>query len=353
MTATMQAVVYYGPEDVRVEETPVPQAGAGELRLKVEACAVCGTDLKSFHHGNKRLNPPLVMGHEFVGCVDQVGEGASGFAEGDRCVMATSVSCGDCVYCKKGWPNLCANVKPMGFSFPGGMAEYVVIPELGLRRGHVIKAPSGLDAAVASLAEPTSCAINSVENCGVEKGDTVLVTGAGPLGLLNACAARAAGAEKILLAEVSTERLEQAKAFDIDRLVAIGQEDLREAVMEETDGLGADVVIVAAPAVQPQEEALALVRKRGAVCLFASLPVGNNMLSLDSRLVHYNELRVVGSSDSAPRHVERAVEMLTNHTEEFGKIATHRLPLAGIFEAFDLMRSGKSLRVALIPEGAA
>ena len=141
MSEEMRAVVYYAPQDVRNETRPVPTAGAGELRVKVDACAVCGTDLKSYVSGNPRLKAPIVMGHEFTGLIDTVGEGVEGFSVGDRVVMATSISCGECYYCKRGWNNLCVDLAPMGFSYHGGMAEYTVIPARALKNGHVIKVP--------------------------------------------------------------------------------------------------------------------------------------------------------------------------------------------------------------------
>ena len=345
----MKAMVFYGKEDIRWEAVPKPECGAGDLLVKVEACAVCGTDMKAFYHGNPRIKPPRVMGHEFAGLVEDVGADAKGFQVGDRVVMATSISCGECVYCQKGLFNLCLDLKPMGFAFDGGMAEYVRIPELAVRRGHVIKVPQTLKAELAAIAEPLSCAANSVENTGVQKGDTVLIMGAGPLGILNLCAARAIGAERIILSEVSENRLKQAETFGCDRLVNSMTENLEEIVMAMTDGLGADAVIVTAPAAPPQEQALKLVRKQGSVCLFASLPAGNSMLNIDSRLIHYGEIKLVGTSDSRPEHVQKAVAMLGSGSFPADKIASHFLPMSDIHQAFQLMKSGEALRVVLQP----
>lgn len=345
----MKAVVYYGPGDVRVEERPLPVCGDGELLVKVDACAVCGSDLKTFHHGNPRVKPPLTPGHEFTGLVAQIGRGAAGFAVGDRIVMATSISCGECYYCRRGWNNLCAKLAPMGFTYPGGMAEYTVVPALGLKNGHVIKVPPNVKAEHAALAEPVSCAVNSLDNCQIEPGATVVVLGAGPMGLINVCVARGVGAGKIILSEVSPQRLAQARQFDVDILVNPAEQDLLQTVRDATGGLGADVAIVAAPAAAPQEMALQLVRRRGTVCLFASLPVGGEMLSINSRALHYGELRVVGTSDSTPAHVRRAVELIAQKRIPAEKLVSHVLPLAGIHEAFQLMQSGQALRVVLTP----
>jgi L-iditol 2-dehydrogenase len=345
----MKAVVYHAPGDVRVEDVPAPDCGDGELLVKVDACAVCGTDLKSYHHGNPRIKAPLVMGHEFTGRVEKIGPGARGFDLGQRVVMATSISCGQCTYCRRGWTNLCTRLAPMGFTYPGGMAEYTVIPSLALANGHVIPVPPEVPAPQAALAEPLSCAVNSAENCQIATGDTVVVLGAGPMGLMNVCVARGLGAGRVILSEVSPLRLAQARQFDVDILVNTLQEDLPAIVKQATGGLGADVVIVAAPAAPPQELALQLVRKRGTVCLFASLPVGGEMLSINSRLLHYGELRMVGTSDSTPAHVEKAVELIATGRVPAAMLVSHVLPLDGIFTAFELMQSGEALRVVLEP----
>jgi len=237
----------------------------------------------------------------------------------------------------------------MGFAYPGGMAEHVVIPARALERGHVIKTPSDLSPEHAALAEPVSCAVNSLGQCELEQGDTVLVLGAGPMGLLNACVAQSLGAGKIILSEVNDARLAQAGGFGFDVLINPTKSDLTECVTSETDGLGVDVAIVAAPAAAPQAQAVNLVRKRGTVVLFASLPKDNSAITVDSRPIHYGELRVVGTSDSAPVHVEKAVELIAAGQVPAHKLATHTLPLDGIHQAFKLMETGEALRVVLQP----
>ena len=345
----MRAIRYYAPKDVRVEEIPVPVLEPGGLLVKVDACAVCGSDLKTFNVGNPRMKPPITMGHEFTGIIVDVSKCVSGFSKGDRVVMATSISCGKCLYCQNGWSNLCIQLEPMGFFFDGGMAEYVAIPAKAVKNGHVVKVPRNLKPEYAALAEPLSCAVNSVKRSNVRKGDFVLVMGAGPMAILNALAAKEFGASKVFMTELNPARLIQAKNFDIDRLISPAEEDLVKIIMDETNGYGADVVIVAAPAAQPQEEALKLVRKRGSVCLFASLPSDKSNLTIDSRLVHYNEILVTGSSDSTALDVQQAVKILGKPGFPADKIASHLMGLDGIHDAFKLMISGEVLRVVLKP----
>ena len=344
-----KAIRYYAPGDVRVEMVEVPEPGTGEIRVKVDACAVCGTDLKAYVSGNPRIKAPRTMGHEFTGKVDIVGEDTYGFEIGDRIVMATSVSCGECYYCSKGFKNLCINLSPMGFTYEGGMAGYTIIPARALEQGHVIKVPPEVKAKHAALAEPLSCAVNCCINCDIQSGQTVVVVGAGPMGIMNACVAREFGAGKIILAEINEKRLESAREFDFDLLVNPKTQDLTQIVKEQTNGLGADVAIVAAPAAQPQQQALELVRKRGTVCLFASLPVDNSILSVNSRIIHYGEIRLIGTSDSTPDQVKKAVELISGNSLKVDSLASHTLPLDEIMQAFELMKIGKALRVVLEP----
>ena len=351
MADTMKAVVYHAPGDVRVEQIPVPVCGDEQVLIEIEACAVCGSDLKTSKVGNPRMKAATVLGHEFCAIVREIGPDAQAgdLRVGDRIVMATSVGCGECMYCRRGWRNLCQNTKPMGFAYNGGMAEYTIIPRRALVGGHVVKAPDGLIPEHAALAEPISCAVNALERCNIQEGDVVLVVGAGPMGLLNALVARAAGASKIILSEPNPARLEQGASF-CDVAVNPAEQDLAEVVKSETeDGLGVDICIVAAPAAPPQEQAVHLVRKRGTVCLFASLPVGRNMLNIDSRAIHYHELNLIGTSDSTAAHVAEGLRMLSDGLVDGSKIATHILPLDDIHKAFELMVSGEALRVVLKP----
>jgi len=337
----MKAIEYHAPGDIRISSLPVPQPGDDEIRVRVDACAICGTDLKSYVHGNPRIEAPRIMGHEFTGLVETVGDRVEGLEVGWRIVMATSVSCGRCHYCRQGRTNLCLDLAPMGFSYNGGMAEYVIIPSRALANGHVIKVPEGVRAEHAALAEPVSCAVNACGNSNISEGDTVLVTGAGPMGIINACVTRRFGAKRIVVAETNPVRLDRARGFGFDLLVNPDSQDLRRAVLDFTGGLGVDVAIVAAPAKGPQQQALDMVRKRGTVCLFASLPADNSRLTLDSRRIHYNEIRVVGSSDSTP--------LISAAQIPAERIATHILALEDIFKGFDLMQSGRALRVVLKP----
>lgn len=175
-------VVYYGPKDLRLEDMEsVPVCGPGELVCEVEAAAICGSDIKAYNVGNPKMQPPCTPGHEFVGTLVAVGEGVEDFAVGERITMATTIGCGECVYCKEGRTNVCLNAKPMGFVYNGAMAKYVVIPAHAVKMGNVVKV-GDLAKEVAAVAEPMSCVMNGLGRIPVETFKSAVVIGLGALG---------------------------------------------------------------------------------------------------------------------------------------------------------------------------
>ena len=304
----MQAVVYHNPGDIRVEERPEPAPASDNLIVRVRGCAICGTDLKLATIGNPRCHPPRIIGHEMVGEIVHVGAEVRGFAPGERITLATTVACGNCPYCARGLGNVCPNAKPISYDFDGAFAPLVAIPPMALAGGNVIKVPDGVPDDAATLSEPLSCAINAQELAGVKAGDRVLIIGGGPLGALHAEVAKALGAADVMIVQRSEPRLSLLRQLRDVRVIDGAAEDVAAVVRERTEGLGADVVIVCAPSREAQEQAIGLARKGGAISLFASLPKGASDITLDSRIIHYGELRVVGASDSRPEHVTRAVQ---------------------------------------------
>ena len=317
----------------------------------MRGCAICGTDLKLATIGNPRCHPPRIIGHEMVGEIVHVGADVRGFALGERITLATTVACGDCPYCARGLGNMCPNAKPISYDFDGAFARYVAIPPMALAGGNVIKVPDAVPDDAATLSEPLSCAINAQELAGVKAGDRVLIVGGGPLGALHAEVAKALGAADVMIVQRSEPRLSLLRKLRDVRVIDGAAEDVAAVVKERTEGLGADVVIVCAPSREAQEQAIGLARKGGAISLFASLPKGASDITLDSRIIHYGELRVVGASDSRPEHVTRAVQMMAAGKIDWQRLITHRLPLAEIHAGLALMKDKQSLKVLIYPGG--
>jgi len=345
----MQAAVYYAPGDIRVEDRPEPVPADDNLIVQVGGCCVCGTDLKLATIGNPRCHPPRILGHEMVGRVVHVGAAVRGFALGDRVTLATTIACGNCPYCARGLGNLCPNAKPISYDFDGAFARYIAIPPLALAGGNVIHVPDRVPDEAATLSEPLSCALNAQQLAGVQAGDHVVILGGGPLGALHAELAKALGASDVMVVQRSEPRLSLLRQLAQVRVIDGAQEDVAAVVRERTSGLGADVVIDCAPSREAHEQAIGLARKGGAISFFASLPKGASDITLDSRALHYSELRVVGASDSRPEHVARVVALMAEGKIDWEYLITHRLPLAEIHAGLALMQNKQSLKVLMYP----
>lgn len=346
-TSLGNSVVYYAPKDVRIEPmTSLPATGKGEVLVKVEASAICGTDIKSYLKGNPRIQPPMVMGHEFCGTIVEVGDEVEGYTVGQRVTMATTIGCGECVYCKKGKTNMCRSAEAIGFHYPGAMAPYVRIPAKAVRQKHLVDV-GDLDAAIAALGEPMSCAINDLTRVPREEVNSAIIIGLGPLGMLHAVAAREMGIENICLVEFPGKRMEMAKELGFTQVYA--PEQLENVYKDLTGGEGFDLVIVTAPHNGTQGKAPMFARKGGYVSFFASLPPGDEMLSVNSRTIHYNELIVYGTSDSTVKHVQDAVKLLRANPESFRPLVTHIMPIADFHKAMDEIAAGNVVKAVLVP----
>lgn len=345
----MRAVVYYAPGDIRVEDRPEPVPADDNLIVEVHCCAICGTDVKLATIGNPRCHPPRIIGHELVGHIIHAGARVTGFAPGERVTLATTLACGDCPYCRLGLSNLCPNARPVSYDFDGGFAERLVIPPLAISGGNVIKVPAAVSDEAAALSEPLSCVINALELAGLKDGDTVLILGGGPLGALHAGAARAMGAKTTIIVQRSEPRISLLRRLSGVTVIDGSREDVLAAVRDRTGGLGADIVSVCAPAREAQEQAISFARKGGTVSLFASLPKDAASITLDSRAIHYGELRVVGASDSRPEHVARAVRLVAEGKIDVAPLITHRISLEEIQTGLNMMMAKQSLKVMVYP----
>lgn len=345
----MQAAVYQGPGQIELCERPEPEPRPDNLIVEVTCCAICGSDLKLAVRGNPRFQPGRIIGHEMVGTVAHVGGEVEGFSPGQRVTLATTVGCGDCPCCDRGLSNLCPDAIRIGSGCDGAFAARLSVPAAAARRGNVVPVPESVPAEQAALSEPLSCAINGQELAGVESGHRVVILGGGPLGVLHAQVALATGADRVMVTQRSEPRLSMLR--ETKGIIAIdgAREDVEERVRQETEGLGADVVIVSAPTREAHLQAPGLVRKGGTVSLFASLPPDEAQIGLNSRDIHYGERRIIGSSDSRPEHVRKAVRLLSEGRLDVGPVITHRMPLERIHEGLELMKNKQCWKVLLQP----
>ena len=347
----MKAAVFEGPERMSVKQVPRPECGPGEVLVKVKACAVCGTDIRIYYHGQKNVVPPHIIGHEIAGIIAEVGEGVGDCQSCEPVTLVTSVGCGGCKYCQKGYVNLCPSGKALGYFYPGGFAEYIAVPREAVGQGNVLKLPPGISFEEASIVEPLSCCINGQDYLKIESGETVAVFGAGPIGRMHAELARASGASRIILIDLSPQRLELARnCSSIDYIVDAARENPVERVLDLTHGEGADVAIVACSSGKAQQQALKIATKKGRVSFFAGLPKQNSVIELDSNIIHYREISVFGAFASYREQYLRALELISSGKVEAKDIITHRFPLDRIVEAIETAKSGIGLKVVITDE---
>jgi len=345
----MKAAVFQGPERMEVKEVDTPQYKEGEVLLKVEACAVCGTDARIYYHGQKNVVPPHIIGHEIGGTICETGKGVNGYKIGEKVTVVTSVGCGKCRFCRKGWFNLCKTPGYIGYYYPGGFAEYVIVPEGAVKGNNILPAPESLDFDEISLVEPLSCCINGQDYLNIQEGDCVVVFGAGPIGCMHAELAKAQGAGKLILIDISEERLALAQRFRVDEFINAGEVDAVKKVLELTGGEGADVIVTACSSNKAQEDALQIAGVKARISFFAGLPKDNPVIKLDSNIIHYKEISVYGAFASYRRQYEKALELISQGKIEAKKFITHRFSLDEIVKGIETARSGKALKVVIEP----
>ncbi|MEV4115032.1 zinc-dependent dehydrogenase [Nonomuraea sp. NPDC049695] len=334
----MKVARFHAPGDIRIEDAPEPVAGPGELKIRVRNCSTCGTDAKILKFGHHHIRPPRVMGHEIAGEVVDTGE---------RVQVIAAIPCGTCPECRRGRLTVCPNQESMGYHYDGGFAEYMVIPAKVLAVNGVNAIPPGVGFAEASVAEPLACVLNGQSLARVGAGDDVVVMGAGPIGCLHVRLARARGAARVFLVDVNAQRL--AMASELVRPDAAIDADPVEQVLKLTGGRGADVVITAAASGAAQEQAVRMAARQGRISFFGGLPKDDPLVTLDSNLVHYRELTIVGANGSSPAHNAEALRLVASGDVVVSDLITHRLPLPQVLDGIDLVSRGAAIKVTIEP----
>ena len=347
----MKAAVYLGKEHIEIHEIPVPEMDDDSALVKVHACAVCGSDLRTFHHGNKRVKPGTIMGHEISGEIVAVGKNVTSLKVGDRVAMGGDIPCGQCRFCKSGMGNNCQDNFALGHQFPGGFAEYMLLNRLTVTYGPVTKMPDSVCYEDGALAEPLACVLNGLELAPVQLNDTVVVIGAGPIGLMIAQVAKDMGASKVIIVNRSRPRLELAQKLSIgDVYVCAGEEDAVQRVMDETGNLGANVVFTANSSPASQNDALKMAINRARINFFGGLAKDLGAVPIDTNIIHYRELLVTGSHGATPAQHASAVEMIGSRRINVSKFRTQEFPLESILDAFIAAEDHTSgLRVIVKP----
>jgi L-iditol 2-dehydrogenase len=347
MATTMKAAVLHGREDVRIERVPVPEAGPGELIVRVGAALTCGTDLKVFRRGYhaRMIVPPALFGHEQAGTVVEAGAGVTGFKKGDRVVALNSAPCGECYFCSRDQENLCDDL----LFNNGAYAEYIRIPARIVAK-NTLRIPDHVKLEHAALTEPLACAVHGFEDSNPRQGDTVAVIGGGPLGLMILHVAALAGYDVIALVRHDGQR---EAALQLGARHVVQTANVRKAI-QDTRALtpgnrGVDVAIEAVGVPEAWEEALELVRKGGTVNFFGGCAV-DTKVTLDTNRVHYSDLTLRATFHHTPELCRKALELIAGGRFQAGAFITGRAHLYELNRVFEkLMKRSTEIKTAIVP----
>lgn len=333
----MKAAVYHGPGDLRVEEVPVRKLKDNEVKIQVKYCGICGTDIHIFHGdgGCCDVTPPLVPEHEFSGVVAEVGAGVKTVKVGDRVTGDPNDMCGECYFCKNGMQHFCKNNIGIGTTVDGGFAEYVI-----MREKQVYKVSDELSFIEAAMAEPISCCLHGIDLCNIKAGDTVLVMGGGPIGMIMMQLAKNAGASKVIMSEPVEEKREQALKLGATKTIDPLHEDVEAVLAEYCENV--NVVIECVGNVHTQADAVRFAGK-GATIMYFGLAAPEESFPIRPDDIFKKELHIT-SSYINPYSFERAIQILESGTVELESLITNVVPLDDIADVFtkpEYRRTGK------------
>jgi len=342
----LKVAVYYSQDDVRYEEAPKPEIGPGDLLMKMKACGVCGSDLMEWYLEERA---PLVIGHEPTGVVVEVGARVEGFQIGDRIFAHHHVPCLTCYYCNHGDYTLCEQFTKTHLE-PGGFAEYVRVPEPNVKVD-TLKIPASLSFEEATLIEPVACCIRGITKCNFRVGDTLLIIGAGPVGLILIQLATLIGASKIIVSDLVGYRRKAALDFGADTVLDPKEVELLEVVKGETDGRGADVVIVTAPTKKAVYEGFEACRRGGVLFLFAPTPP-DVKVEVSPNRIFFDEVKILSSYSASHIETRKALRLISSGRLRTKELISHEFPLRRTGEAIRLAaRSKECLKVIIKGEG--
>jgi L-iditol 2-dehydrogenase len=342
----MIASLLLEPGKLELREIDIPKPGPGEVVVRVRTALTCGTDLKAFRRGHPKMTIPGPFGHEFSGDVHEIGDGVTKFAPGDQIMTAPSAPCGDCIYCSKDQENLCAKV--MDEMVWGAFAEYVRMPA-HIVENNMYHKPDHLSYEEAAMLEPLSCVVYGMDQVEVKPDDTVLIIGAGAIGLLHVMVARALGAERIIVAGRRENRLKLAWAIGADAVIDVENDSTFEKVKELTNGLGADIVIECTGQLAVWEETPDLARPGGSVILFGGLPAGTKA-TFDTSRIHYDQITLKGVFHYTRSAVKKAYQLLSEKKITVNCLISGTYSLNDLKHVFEnLLHQGQGIKFAVVP----
>ena len=348
--AVMQAAVYRGIDDVLVETVPVPEIGPGEVLIRVHTCGICGTDLKKIHTGSH--SAPRIFGHETSGSIAAVGAEVEGFAIGDRVMVFHHIPCGKCFYCERKVFAQCPVYKRVGCTAGfepsgGGFADYVRVMDWIVRRG-LVKIPDGVSFEQAAFVEPVNTCLKGVEALRLVPGETVLVIGQGPIGIILASLARRAGA-RVIASDLYEQRLTMSLEYQISETINASKSEMVKEVRALTDGRGADAVMLAVGGNGLIRPAMDAVRFGGRVMLFAQTARGE--ATIDPAAVCVDEKTLMGSYSASVELQDESARLVFSGEIDFAVLISHRFSLTEAVQALHLAANPQpdSMKIVIQP----
>ncbi len=343
----MNAIQYWGIDDIRYEQVDVKEPRVGEVLVKVEAALTCGTDLKTLRRGHPVLikSIPSGFGHEFAGVVEKIGAGVKSFNVGDRVVAANSAPCCKCFFCKNEQFNLCENLEFLN----GAYAEYITVPSQIVEK-NMIKLPANLPFELAAFTEPLANVVHGVERTEIKKDEVVGIIGTGPIGLMFARLAKLKGA-KVIIAGRNDEKLKLAKVFaHVDETINLKKYPNPEKIFKSFSraGKGLDVAVECVGLPQMWELMTRCVRKGGKVHFFGGCKSGSK-IELDTTQLHYGDIRILSVFHHTPEYFRMALDLISIGAVDVEKLIGCRLPLHKAQEALEIHERGDAVKVLLTP----
>lgn len=347
----MLANILVKPGKIELSEVTTPKPSRGEILVKIEAALTCGTDLKAFLRGHPLMPMPGVFGHEFSGIVARVGRGVSRFKEGNAVMAVHTAPCRKCAFCRKRLYNLCERI--MKTKVLGAFAEYILLPSHVIKQ-NVFHKPKNLPFEEAAFLEPLSCVVHSVESMRIKKGESALIFGAGPIGLLHLLLLKMKSA-KVTVADIKKERLQIAENLGADLVVVSDTSDSRVknitgGIVEQGrgGGIGFDYVFECAGMPDVWEDAVNYARRGGTVVLFGGCKSGTTA-TYDTGKIHYDEITLRGVFHYTPADVKKAYELLCSGKLCVSRLISGRYPLTHTQRVFEKLSNGVGLKYAIVP----
>lgn len=327
----MKASVCYKQNDLRTEDLPIPEISDNEVLIKMLACGLCGTDIQKIRGDS--VNKPTVLGHEVVGEIVKKGKNVSKFEIGDRVITAIHVPCFTCHYCNKGHYTICEQFRTNNID-PGGFAEFIRIPELHLN--HLThKVSNNVTDEEATLIEPIACCLHGLKQADIRPNDSVLIMGAGTIGILHAQLAKIKGANKVIVSDMSKFKLQKALNVGCDYAINIKEKNIIDEVNKITDGQGVDVIVIAAGVSSLVADAVNMVRRAGKIIVFSGFDK-NKLVTLDVSRFFKDEISIIGTYSVTPYEFPEALDLLEKRKLNTKEMITHVYPLNKLSEAIDI-----------------